>query len=41
MKNEQKLGFSDYMVQKRKIKQEFFNQINLLIDWRPVSNIIN
>nr|WP_116116649.1 IS5 family transposase [Algoriphagus antarcticus] len=29
------------MVQKRKIKQEFFNQINLLIDWRPVSNIIN
>lgn len=41
MKNEQKLGFADYMVQKRKIKQEFFNQINLLIDWRPVSNIIN
>jgi transposase, IS5 family len=41
MKNEQKLGFADYLVQKRKIKQEFFNQINLLIDWRPVSNIIN
>ncbi len=41
MKNEQKLGFADYMVQKRKIKQEFFNQINQLIDWRPVSNIIN
>ena len=41
MKNEQKLGFSDYLVQKRKIKQEFFNQINQLIDWRPVSNIIN
>lgn len=41
MKNEQKLGFADYMVQKRKIKQEFFNQINLLIDWRPISNIIN
>lgn len=41
MKNEQLLGFADYLVQKRKIKQEFFNQINLLIDWRPVSNIIN
>lgn len=41
MKNEQKLGFADYAVQRRKIKQEFFNQINLLIDWRPVSNIIN
>ena len=41
MKNEQKLGFADYMVQKRKIKQEFFNQVNQLIDWRPVSNIIN
>jgi len=41
MKDEQKLGFVDYMVQRRKIKQEFFNQINLLIDWRPVSNIIN
>lgn len=41
MKNEQKLGFADYMVQKRKIKQEFFNQVNLLIDWRPISNMIN
>jgi IS5 family transposase len=41
MKNEQKLGFADYLVQKKKIKQEFFNQINQLIDWRPVSNIIN
>jgi IS5 family transposase len=41
MKNEQKLGFADYIVQKRKIKQEFFNHINQLIDWRPVSNIIN
>lgn len=41
MRNEQKLGFADYAVQRRKIKQEFFNQINLLIDWRPVSNIIN
>lgn len=41
MKNEQKLGFADYMVQGRKIKENFFNQINLVIDWRPISNIIN
>lgn len=41
MKNEQKLGFADYMVQRRKIKSDFFNQINLLMDWRHVSNIIN
>lgn len=41
MKNEQKLGFVDYMVQRRKIKQDFFDQINTLIDWRLISNIIN
>ena len=41
MKTEQKLGFADFMVEKRKIKQEFFNQVNLMVDWRLVSNIIN
>lgn len=41
MKNAQKLGFADYMVERRKIKQEFFNQIDLLIDWRLISDIIN
>jgi transposase, IS5 family len=41
MKNEQKLGFADYMVERRKIKQDFFNHVNLIIDWRPISNIIN
>jgi IS5 family transposase len=41
MKNEQKLGFADFMVEKRKIKQEFFNQVNTIVDWRPISNIIN
>jgi IS5 family transposase len=41
MKTEQKLGFTDFMVEKRKIKQEFFNQVNLMVDWRLVSNIIN
>lgn len=28
-------------VRTRKIKSVFFNQINTLIDWRPISNIIN
>ncbi len=41
MKTEQKLGFADFMVEKRKIKQEFFNQVNLMVDWRLVINIIN
>jgi IS5 family transposase len=41
MKIEQKLGFADFMVEKRKIKQEFFNQVNIMVDWRLVSNIIN
>jgi IS5 family transposase len=41
MKKEQKLGFADYLVGRRKIKQDFFNQVNLLIDWRKISNIIN
>ena len=41
MKKEQKLGFADYMVEKRKIKQDFFNQVNTLVDWRPVSQAIN
>jgi len=41
MKAEQKLGFADFMVEKRKIKQEFFNQVNLMVDWRLVSNVIN
>lgn len=41
MKKEEKLGMADYLVQGQKIKQAFFNQINMLIDWRPISNIIN
>ena len=41
MKKEQKLGFADFMVEKRKIKQDFFNQVNLLVDWRPISTLIN
>ena len=41
MKKEQKLGFADYLVEKRKIKQDFFNHLNLIVDWRPISNLIN
>ena len=41
MKNEQNIGFADFLTEKRKIKQEFFNQVNLIVDWRPISNIIN
>ncbi len=39
MKNEQTLGFADFLTAKRKIKQEFFNQVNLIVDWRSISNI--
>ena len=38
MKNEQNIGFADFLTAKRKIKQEFFNQVNLIVDWRPISN---
>ena len=41
MKNEQTLGFADFLTAKRKIKQEFFNQVNLIVDWRPISTIIS
>lgn len=41
MKNEQNIGFADFLTAKRKIKQEFFNQVNLIVDWRPISDIIN
>jgi len=41
MKKEQKLGFADFMDEKRKIKQEFFNQVNLLGYWRLIYNVIN
>ena len=40
MKNEQNIRFADFLTAKRKIKQEFFNQVNLIVDWRPFSNII-
>ncbi len=41
MEKTEKVSFVDYMVQRRKIKQEFFDQINTLVNWHPISNIIN
>lgn len=41
-KREDKLGMTDYLVMtKRKIKTQFFEQMNVIVDWRPISNIIN
>lgn len=41
MKKSQSPSFADLAVEKRKIKSEFFRQINALIDWRPITNHIN
>ena len=41
MKKSGPVGFADLAVQKRKVKSEFFEQINKVVDWRPISNIIN
>lgn len=43
MKTENNPSFADVIcdVRVRKIKSEFFNQMDLLIDWRPISSIIN
>lgn len=43
MKKQNTPSFADTVcnIRVRKIKAEFFNQIDTLIDWRPISNIIN
>jgi len=41
MEKQNQISFADLSVERRKIKEDFFNQINLLIDWRPISNLIN
>ncbi len=40
MKKTELIGFADLTVQKRKVKSVFFDQVNIIVDWRPVSNII-
>lgn len=41
MKIAQNPSFADLAVASRKIKSQFFAQINTIIDWRPVSTLIN
>ena len=41
MKKRELIGFADLAVQKRKVKSVFFDQVNTIVDWRPISNIIN
>jgi IS5 family transposase len=43
MKKQNTPSFADTVcdLRVRKIKAEFFNQMDTLIDWRPISNIIN
>jgi|GEM_PF-5364154 len=36
--NATQVGFADLAVSKRKVKDEFFNQINTIIDWKPIAN---
>ena len=40
MKNEKQIGFADLAVVGRKIKEDFFNQINLIIDWKTIERIV-
>ena len=41
MKTQQITGFADIAVSRRKIKEDFFQQINTLIDWKPIERLIN
>ena len=34
------LSFGDLQMQRRKVKSEFFNQINAVIDWHPLRALI-
>ena len=37
---EEEYGFGDLSMSRRKIKKDFFNQIDKVIDWKPVRAII-
>lgn len=43
MKKQHEASFADIVcdLRVRKIKRTFFHQMDLLIDWRKVSNVIN
>ena len=40
MEKEKHIGFADLAVTRRKIKVQFFNQINNLINWKRIDAII-
>jgi transposase, IS5 family len=40
MEKTQQISFADLAFSKRKIKEDFFNQINLIIDWNLIDRII-
>lgn len=41
MKKQAAVGFADLAVARRKIKSEFFDQVNKVVDWHPLSAIID
>ena len=40
MKKDSQIGFADLACSTRKIKDNFFNQINTIIDWKPIDKKI-
>ena len=36
----QQMSFCDFQLQRRKVKSEFFNQINAVVDWQPLRALI-
>jgi hypothetical protein len=41
IKTKQTIEFADLVVSKHKVKEEFFNQINQVLDWKPIEKLIN
>jgi len=41
MKKTSSVGFADLAVERRKIKSEFFDQINKVVDWQPICRLID
>lgn len=41
MKKTASVGFADLAVERRKIKSEFFDQVNKVVDWQPISRLID
>ena len=41
MEKNNKISFADLALERRKIKEDFFNQINKLVNWSPIEKKIN